>query len=144
MKCTAQTEEEMREYKVPYLASIEELTEFISSVVDRKHDYGTCCYAMSLAATATFNHIASKLGCTGFQASMADLDILRRTRLMDCPFMILKAEDMLYPQYDLHQKLQEAMDGWKDWAKEKAVQKLEQTPESHPEVKRRWTELAAN
>ena len=95
----------MRAEKAPWPKTLEELNEYITSLTDRQHDYGTCVYAMSLAAVAAFQHVASKLGVTGFQASCADLDILRRTRSMEGPFIILKAEDMCYPQYDLKENL---------------------------------------
>ena len=115
----------MRAEKAPTPSLVEELNEYIRSLVEREHDYGTCVYAMSLAATAAFNHVASKLGVTGFQASCADLDVLRRTRGMDGPFIILKAEDMLYPQYDLPGELQEAIARWQGWLSEQAALKIE-------------------
>jgi len=80
MKETAQTEKEMREAKEPWPYTEQQLTEYIASLVDRQHDYGTCVYAMSLAAAAAFNYVAHKLGVTGFQSSCADLDFIRRTR----------------------------------------------------------------
>ena len=139
---TASTESEMREATSPWPYTPEQLTQYIGSLVDRSHDYGTCCYAMSLAATAAFNYVAHKLGVTGFQASCADLDFLRRSRHLNGPFMILKAEDALYPQYDLHGKLQEAMDGWKQWLKDEAAKKLAETESAHPRVTAHWKTLA--
>ncbi len=97
----APTEKEMRESTAPSPATTDELARYIDTLVDRPHDYGTCVFAMSLAATAAFNYVASKLGVTGFQASCADMDILRRTRGMKHGFSILNAHDVLYPQYDL-------------------------------------------
>ena len=35
---------------------------------------------------------------------------------MEGPFILLKGEDMLYPQYDLHEKLRTAMAEWGAWA----------------------------
>ena len=142
MKCEAKTEQEMLQAKVPTPQSQEELSTYINSLIDRTHDYGTCVYAMSMAAVATFNFVASRLGVTGFQASCADLDIIRRTRSMNCPFILLKAEDMLYPQYDLHQKLGEAMQGWKGWVSEHAQQKLTELDYAHPDVVAHWVKLA--
>lgn len=96
MKSESTTEIEMRAEKVPWPETLEELTEYIASLTDREHDYGTCVYAMSLAATAAFQYVSKRLGVTGFQAGCADLDILRRTRSLDGPFIILKAEDMCF------------------------------------------------
>jgi hypothetical protein len=137
------TEQEMRAETAPTFDTVEELQGYITALVERQHDYGTCCYAMSLAATAAFNFVASKLGVTGFQASCADLDILRRTRHLDGPFVILKGEDELYPQYDNQQKLQECRESWKDWIAEQAKAKLEKSADSaHPNVVAHWKKLA--
>lgn len=137
------TEQEMRAETAPTFNTVEELQGYITSLVEREHDYGTCCYAMSLAATAAFNFVASKLGVTGFQASCADLDILRRTRHLDGPFVILTGEDELYPQYDNQLKLQECRDSWRDWIAEQAKVKLETSADSaHPNVVAHWKKLA--
>jgi len=142
MKESAKTEKEMREVEEPWPKSKEELYEYIDSLVYREHDYGTCCYAMSLAAVATFNYVAGALGVTGFQASCADLDILRRTRSMNGPFIILKAEDMVYPQYDLPERLQEFMRDSASWVKKEAEKKLAEGSEFvHPNVLSHWKEL---
>lgn len=93
-----QTEKEMREATVPKHETPEALIAYIESLVNREHDYGTCVYAMSMAATAAFNYVASKLGVTGFQASCADLDILARTRGWKWG-SLLNYENLLYPQY---------------------------------------------
>src|SRR5512141_507260 len=124
MKCEAKTEKEMRESKVPSIPTLEDLTEYIDSLVERPHEYGTCVYAMSMAATAAFHYVAGKLGVTGFQASCAALDVIRRTRGWEGPFLLLNAEDALYPQYDLHKRLAESMHDWREWLAEEARNKL--------------------
>lgn len=143
MICEAQTEQEMRDHKAPTPNTIAELSTYIESLTNREHEYGTCCYAMSLAATAAFNYVASRLGVTGFQASCADLDIIRRTRHIDGPFIFLRGEDMLYPQYNLHEKLREAMEGWSAWAAEQAREKLAATHGASDRVIAHWKQLAA-
>lgn len=95
----AMTEMQMREADVPWPKSEEELVEYVRSLVDRPHDYGTCVYAMSMAATAAFYYVSNRLGVTGFQASCADMDILRRTRHLKHGFRIVDYGDLLYPQY---------------------------------------------
>lgn len=143
MKSKSKTEKEMREEKAPSPKTADELNEYVRSLVEREHDYGTCVYAMSLAATAAFNHVAAKLGVTGFQASCADLDVLRRTRGMDGPFIILKAEDMLYPQYDVPGQLQKAIASWQDWLAEQAALKMKDAKKARPDVAEHWEKLAA-
>jgi hypothetical protein len=92
-------EMEMRASKSPWPNTMEELTATISGLVNQEHDYGTCVYAMSLSAVAAFNYVASQLGVTGFQASCADMDFIRRTRLIEHGFMLVRYENLLYPQY---------------------------------------------
>lgn len=93
------TEAEMRDADVPWPESMEDLAAYINGLVDRPHDYGTCVYAMSMAAVAAFRHVAGKLGVSGFQASCADMDVLRRIRRIDGGFRIVVYDDLLYPQY---------------------------------------------
>lgn len=143
MKCEAQTEKEMREATVPTPAFVDDLAKYVSSLVDRQHDYGTCVYAMSMAATAAFNYVAHKLGVTGFQASCADMDILTRTRGWKGSFIILKAEDLLYPQYDLPQKLNEWIAEQKPWLAEQAKLLLSERDGAHSAVSAHWQKLAA-
>lgn len=134
----------MREAKDPSPKSLAELTEYIDSLVDRQHDYGTCCYAMSLAATAAFNYVAHTLGVTGFQASCADLDFLKRSRNLKGPFAVIDGEHMVYPQYDIAAKVREYMKEWEPWAAEQAAKHLEEeeASQAHPDVVAHWKKLA--
>jgi hypothetical protein len=150
MKETAQTEEEMREAKEPWPYTIKQLAEYIDSLVYRQHrkcrnrQHRKCrnLYAMSLAAVAAFNYVARELGTTGFQSSCADLDIIRRTRHIDGPFMLIKAEDALYPQYDLHGKLTETIVSWHPWLADEAKKKLANGDKAAPTVKDHWEKLS--
>lgn len=136
-------EEGLREFKTPWPKTIDELQAIISAVTNRPHDYGTRVYAMSIAAEATFNYVAATLGCTGFQASCADLDIIRRTRLLSAPFAIIDGNDLLYPQYDIEAKVRELLYKWEPWAIAEAKKKLETVDQCHPNVKDHWQELAS-
>lgn len=135
----------MRTAEVPWPKSLDDLMAYIRTQVDGPHDYGTCVYAMSLAATATFYYVARELGTTGFQSSCADLDILRRTRSLKGPFMLVDAEKLLYPQYDLRAQLEEAIAEWQTWAKTEAQKRLDdpKNANAHPDVRARWEALAA-
>lgn len=140
----SKTEQQMREEKAPTPSTIKELNEYIESLIEMKHDYGTCVYAMSLAATAAFNFVASRLGVTGFQVSCADLDVLRRTRSMEGPFMIIDGNNMLYPQYDIEGEVKKKLVEWEDWAAEQAEKKLaEGSTLVAPRVVKHWEMLAA-
>lgn len=137
------TEKEMKDSDVPEFQNLRELSRYIHDMTKRKHDYGTCCYAMSMSAVAAFQYVASKLGVTGFQASCADLDFIRRTRGIKGPFIIIKGEEMLYPQYDVAKKLEEATNSWKQWARDEAKNKLKEHGDAHPDVIKHWKKLAA-
>lgn len=138
------TEQEMRQADVPQHETISELTGYIESLVQQEHDYGTCVYAMSMAATAAFNYVARRLGVTGFQASCADMDVLRRTRRITGPFMIVDGNKMLYPQYSIERDVREAMNEWMPWAADAARKLLAQDNEhTSPRVIRHWKVLAA-
>lgn len=141
------TEEELRAFTPETCNSLEELTALIQTLAEREHDYGTCVYAMSLAAVAAYGYIARKLGATGFQASFADLDIIRRVRYLDGPFMLVKGEDALYPQYDVPGKLTEFLSDIRPWLGEKAREKLanleaDSEATTHPDVVNHWKALA--
>lgn len=142
MKEQAQTEEQMRKAKTPWPKTQAELTEYITSLVERDHDYGTCIYAMSMAAEATFNYVASKLGVTGFQTSCADLNFIHRTRGLKGPMLLLNGEDLLYPQYNIPSKVLRWILKQRQWCKEQAREKLKSTPLAHPEVLAHWQRLA--
>lgn len=140
----AATESEMRDAAVPWFKSGDELTQYIKALVDRPHDYGTCAYAMSMAATAAFQYVAGVLGTTGFQASCADMDVLRRTRLLKGPFMFVKVEDALYPQYDLVGRVSEFIAEQSGWLADEAAKKLAASEgHAHPNVIAHWQRLAA-
>lgn len=140
----SKTETEMRETKAPWPNTPKQLSEYINSLVDRQHDYGTAAYAMSLAASAAFNYVAHRLGTTGFQSGCADLDFIRRNRHIKGPFMLIKGEDALYPQYDLQERLNESLHEWKPWLKEQAAKNLKESGEyCHVDVKRHWEKLAS-
>lgn len=137
------TEAEMRDTKVPTHERIDDLAAYIRSLVDRPHDYGTCVYAMSMAATAAFKFVAAKLRVTGFQASCADMDILSRTRGWKWG-MILDYENLLYPQYCTPEHFPDAETSIRQNAKklgEMAKQKLAENPGAHQNVLDHWNFL---
>ena len=51
----ANTEEELRESETPRPITESQLIEYINSLITKNHTYGTCVYAMSMAAEAAFN-----------------------------------------------------------------------------------------
>lgn len=145
MTTKTMTEQELRETTVNTPQTIEELATQITGLVEREHDYGTCVYAMSMAAVAAYQYVASKLDVTGFQASCADLDFIRRVRCIEGPFILLKMGDALYPQYDLPGKLREWLDKdeSREWMKEQSKKLIAGADGLvHPNVMAHWVKLA--
>jgi len=139
------SEDELRECKKPWPKEMDELVSFIKTMTERKHNYGTCVYAMSLSALATFNFVASKLGVTGFQASCADLDFLARCRGMKEGFKVLDYHDLLYPQM----KYKFVESSWEHLIEENKIklamtakQNIKDAPNAHPDVMAHWEKLA--
>lgn len=140
------TEAEMRDSTAPWTQTETELMDYIRSLVERPHGYGTCVYAMSLAATAALYYVAGRLGTTGFQAGCADMDILRRTRNLEWG-RILDYQNLLYPQY----LTRKHFPGWQDLLvthraelAKRAHALLEKQGEyAAPEVAAHWRALVA-
>jgi len=138
------TEQQLRDYKVPWVKTLSRLNRIIDALSKRKHDYGTCVYAMSITAVATFYYVSNKINPSGFQASCADMDILSRTR----GFKFGSLQDyskLLYPQYCD----EEHFPTWKDiihknakWYKNEAIKLLSDRDDPHPNVKRHWIMLS--
>lgn len=143
MKTTSTNEKELQAEVAPWPETMAELTEYIQSLEALPADYGMAVYVASLSAAATLNYLGKTKGMTGFQMSCVDLDILRRMRGLDCPFMIIKAHDMLYPQYDIAEQVAEALNKWRPWAiKQATVLLMDARDGVHPAVLARWKEFA--
>ena len=137
-------EQKLLKQKPKECKTLEELKEYIQSLIDLKHDYSSCPQAMVLASTAVFNFIGKELQVTNFQASYAALHILQRTQNIEGPFIVLRAEDLVYPQYDLYRKLNEFIEKNRDWVIEQAKDKLKTSKEENvaEKVWEHWESLA--
>lgn len=138
------TEQEMRDSKVPWPKTIEELNDYINELSKDGGDYGKAVYCMSMAATAAFYYMSHVVGATGFQASCADLDIFRRTRSINGPFAIIAGEDMLYPQYNIQAKVSGYLSEWREWAAKEARKNLATNNKENvsEEVWKQWEMLS--
>ena len=140
-------EAELREVEALRPENTQELKEYIDVLLSMKHDYGTAVYAMSLAATAAFYLVAHQLGVSGFQASIADLDVLRRTRDLPGPVLVSNGANLLYPQYDLRAVFEGFLKDCEQWLVKEARKNLEEYAKGgltvHPNVLAHWKKLAA-
>jgi hypothetical protein len=126
---------------------LEHLREAVSVDYESMEDgYNQTADTMWKAALVGFNYAAHLHGTTGFQASHAELMFVAKSRGIKGPFAIFKADDMLYPQYNLWERFQEwaTSEGTRKWLKEEAKKKLEEKDLSvvHPNVLAHWKMLA--
>lgn len=133
----------MRKEDAPWPKTEEELVDYINATVRRgEQGYGEAAAATGMIAAAAFNYAASKLGITGYQASFASMDVYRRTTSTEGPFMVVKVERALYPQYDLLDDLQQFLSESEGWLAKEARKKLEGGVGAHPAVVEHWQKLA--
>lgn len=137
------TEEELRDSKTPPIESMEALVEFVRTLADREHDYGTAVYAMSLAADAAFNYVAHSLGVTGFQASVAQLDWFARQRDMEFGFRVIDYGDLRWPQSARRLPIKEIDESLANKLSDWALKRMRQDRDAHPEVLRWWDALCS-
>ena len=137
------TEKEMRESDVPWFDTWEKLTVYVDRLINREHDYGTCVYAVSMASVAMFRYVAGNMGITGFQASCADMDIVKRIRHIDIGFRLFDYDDLMYPMSkDKVPTWEQMIESNKEVLAKKAKEKLAEFKDAHPAVKAHWEYLA--
>lgn len=113
------------------------------------HDYNTSCDALWKAAKLAFDFVAHELRVTGFQAEMAAIHLYGQLVGIDGPYMILRLEKELYPQYDNIEDLRRwiADEDSREWLRAEARKKIAEYKEGAefgptPRVLARWEELA--
>lgn len=74
--------------------------------------YSECVEALADTAVDAFNLVSRALGVSGWQASVAEMQFFARSRRIKGPWGVYLMEDALYPQYDLHERLQQMR--WSD------------------------------
>jgi hypothetical protein len=122
----------------PTPKTLEELTDLIRRCTERT-GYEDSADAMWEAALAAFNYVASEVGATGFQASFSALRLYGEIMHVKGPFVVIKAEDALFPQYDLQSRLEEFLEKAKPWIVEQANAKLDEIEsDPNPEEARRF------
>jgi hypothetical protein len=79
----------------------------LDRLLDDAAGYEGTANAARDAAVLVFNHCASELGLTGFQGSWAALQAYWTVMGYSGGGLVLKDEDLRYPQYDHHRRLDE-------------------------------------
>jgi hypothetical protein len=79
----------------------------LDRLLDEAAGYEGTANATRDAAVLVFNHCASELGLTGFQGSWAALQAYWKVMGYRGGGLVLKDEDLRYPQYDHYERLRE-------------------------------------
>lgn len=131
---------------------------FIAGVSDpevaygpNKDGYDKCVEAMWRSAYVAHEYVASQLGVTGFQHSMSSLTLLGALNGIDGPYMLVKVENALYPQYDVVARVAEFLNSEdvRKWLVEQAEKKLAENGAADgrfavPRVVDHWRAIVAN
>lgn len=126
--------------------TLEEFVDLVKNIENSHQSYNTITDALADTTAAYFNYFASKHGMTGYQASYAGLEFLKKTRGMEMPFMIVDSSKMLYPQYDLVSDVEEFLEESKTELAKVAKKNLEELDGNSLvslKVVDRWKELAS-
>lgn len=137
------------EKEVFWPKTFEELNDYMVQVAKEAKDYNGAVQAMSLAACAAMNLMATEMVvATGMQVSLASVDVVKRMSHIKGPFIVLPLEKGLYPQYNLFNNLAEFIVENQSWLKENAQKLLneheatkhEKFP-ANPDVVAHWEKI---
>lgn len=143
----------MTDFEEVFPKTEEEMLALMREAVSMDYDpdqpgdgYSKSADSMWKAALVAFNYASYLNGATGFQESWAELTFLQKSRRIKCPFAIWKAEDLLYPQYDLRGRFEEWIDSpdTRDWLRSEAKILLAEKDKDYvsPSVWAHWEMLA--
>lgn len=143
------TEEELTERVRAILAkqTIKSMAEYDKATeTERREGYNYTVRALVDVALEAFNYASEVLGPSDFQAQIAALELYGKILRINGPYAVVRAEDMVYPQYDIPAKVRGWMDGWRGWAAGEAAKKLAEAETKDwpvsPDVIRHWKRLA--
>lgn len=118
-----------------------ELLSLLTEIKESATGYEEAAQAMTDAAHVAFNYIASTCGCTGFQASFAQLRFVAQQRGAEHPLMLVDSGKQLYPQYDVAAEVSEFLNESLPQVAKTAKDKLESVPSANPRVRAHWQKL---
>jgi hypothetical protein len=129
--------------------TLDELTGTIQALTMPKviddQGYQDAADALWKSALAAFNYVAHTEEVTGFQASYAVLEFVRRALQIDGPFALVRGEDVLYPQTDPVERVRGLVAKWRTHYAERARELLADAgPHVATEVLEHWRELAGD
>jgi hypothetical protein len=102
----------------------EELLAIIRDAISKGTDYDGSAEALATCAVAAFRYAAEAVGASNFQGEWAALKAYGEELSIKGPFGVLRAEELVYPQYDLRRKTEDLIKKWTPWAIEQARKRL--------------------
>ncbi len=136
--------------KAKKVKTIDDFVKFHKDVMDRPHDYGSICVAVTALAVAgawLADADEKQGGITGFQAGAIMWEFMSAWNGVEAPAKLIKFKDMLYPQYEERFQKLIAPTTWAFLQTEAAKNIAEheaQTDEKrhvHPEVLAHWKSI---
>ncbi len=110
------------------MRTVAELSKYVEEKLQGEYTYNTHIEAIADITLAAFELAADKLGASGYSASCAELLFLQKSRNIQGPFIVLKGQDMLYPQY--WDRIPEHLKAeWMPWARKEAQKLLDSQTE---------------
>lgn len=105
--------------------------------------YTKVAEALTEAAALAFNFVSAQAGATGAQAGFASMQLLGRLQRIEGPYMVVRAGDYLYPQYD--GRVRQFLEGpeVRQFLHERALEGLTHSDPIAPDVMARYSLLAA-
>ena len=143
-------EEVKQKYNIKYTPKdTKELGEYIDKILEGGwHGYNESVEDGIKCLMALWNYLMDKQGHSGASASFVGLEFLGLSRHERSPFMIVTLNDALYPQYDLHEKLDKFISKNKDWLKQEAEERIKESEKDnfgvHLDVLTRWKTLVTD
>jgi len=128
------------------IKTFDDLIDYLRDVKTNEsyQSYGGVVAAMGQAALAVSHYFSREFGITGFQAGAVMWEFVQGWNYTDnkCGLRILNYDDLMYPQYDYKFYPFTITPECHEVLKKEAKAKLEKEDKAHPDVKRRWEDLA--
>lgn len=130
-------------YKQAKEQTIASLGDFVGSMMNQQHDYGTVCHAIAASTMAGFyaaDHHEEQGGITGAQAGMIGGIIVGKLMMIDGPFRIVDYEKLLYPQHEKHFTISLSKSSW-EWVQQIAQDAWDESANGAPSVRAHWDSI---
>ncbi len=124
--------------------TIENLSEYLTQLLDREHNYNTIAEAIVAGLRASLKAMDRhpNAGITGFQHGWIVRHFLHKELSIKGPAQLLKYEDMLYPQHQRYFEKTITREAW-EFLQTEATKRLKEVEGNmaHPNVMAHWQSI---